>query len=45
MSVFRYGDAVTPLLGNGGNWLGLVVACDRVELSGWTLEWTNDDAD
>jgi hypothetical protein len=33
------------ILGNGGNWIELVVAQDRVDLRGYTLEWDNADPD
>lgn len=29
--------------GNGGNWLELVVTLDRLDIRGWTLNWSNAD--
>lgn len=29
--------------GNGGNWLELVVVQDRLDIRGWTLNWSNAD--
>ena len=28
---------------NGGNWIELVVVTDNLDITGWTLEWANDD--
>lgn len=34
-----------PVLGNGGNWVELVVARDHINIQGWTLQWDNADPD
>ncbi len=31
-------------LGNGGNWLELVIVADHVDMRGWKLRWADDDA-
>jgi hypothetical protein len=33
------------VLGNGGNWIELVVVADHLDIRGWQLEWTNSDPD
>ena len=30
--------------GNGGNWFELLVIEDQVDMRGWSLEWTEDEA-
>ena len=33
------------ILGNGGNWIELVVTSDHLDIRNWTLEWSNSDPD
>jgi hypothetical protein len=33
------------VLGNGGDWIELVVTSDGADLRGWTLYWENDEVD
>jgi hypothetical protein len=48
-SLLDGGDTVDPffgaVLGNGGNWVELVVTQDHLDIRGWTLEWENADPD
>lgn len=32
------------IVGNGGDWLELMVTTDHLDITGWTLYWENDDA-
>ncbi|MEM6853444.1 MAG: PEP-CTERM sorting domain-containing protein [Planctomycetota bacterium] len=36
-------DMQGRILGNGGNWIELVVTEDNLDLRGWSLEWSNAD--
>ena len=38
-----FGNA--PVLGNGGDWLELVVVEDHLDISGWRINWENLDPD
>lgn len=37
-------DMQGRILGNGGNWIELVITQDNLDLRGWSMDWSNADA-